>query len=399
MPKFQYKAITMTGEDVEGEYSAPDRDSVIGMLRNGGYFPLTILQVSDDVNRMTSKKVKIKPLAGLCQQMSSMLKSGVPVAKTLDILKDQTEDDTLRTILNDVYLKVQRGTSLYDAFGTYRENFPTMFLNMVEAGEESGMMDMCMYRAGLLFTRSAKLSGKLRAAMVYPTLLLVLMIGVVTMLMIFVIPNFVQMFEDNNATLPLLTRILVSISDTLVARWYIILLFLAVIVTAVALWLSSDKGKLSFDRLKLRLPVISKLLLKVYAARYARTLSSLNAAGVSLPVALGVTARSIGNSHVEAGLHQVAEDVNRGKSLSVLLEHMGSLPPMLVYLTRLGEESGTMDELLDQAADFYDEEADAALQSLTALMEPLMIIIMAATILPILLAILLPVFNMYEIIA
>lgn len=398
MPRFQYKAVSISGENVSGEYSAPDQNSVVSMLRSGGYYPLNIRQVADDVDRATKKKVKIKPLAGLCQQMYAMLRSGVPVAKTLDILREQTEDDTLRKILNDVYIKIQRGNSLYDSFIPYKNNFPMIFLNMIEAGEESGMLDMCMHRAGLVFTRSAKLGGKLRAAMVYPTLLTSLMFGIVILLMVFVIPNFVKLFEENEAALPFLTQALVNISNFMVARWYVILLVLAVAVICIVMWLTSDKGRLDFDRFKLRIPVVKKLLLKVYASRYARTLSSLNAAGVSLPTALSVTARSIGNRYLEDGLYKVMEDINHGKELSVLLERMGTMPPMIVYLTRLGEESGTMDELLSQAADFYDDEADAALQALTALMEPAMIILMAIIVLPILLAILLPVFNMYQVI-
>lgn len=396
MPRFRYNAVSLSGERVGGEYNAPDREGVVGMLRQGGYYPLNIDQVADDADRATKKKIKVKPLAGFCSQMAAMLRAGVPIAKTLEILKAQTEDAPLRKVLDDVYTKVQRGNSLYDAFLPYSPNFPDIFLNMIEAGESSGNLDLCLDRAGATFSRNAKLSNKLRNTMIYPMILLVLMIGLVVLMLVFVIPSFVGMYESSGAELPGITRMLVNLSDFVVARWYIILLVIAAIAVAVKIWLDSDRGRTAFDRFKLRVPVVGKLLTKVYAARYSRTLSSLSAAGVPLVHSLNVTARSLTNRYMEKDMYKVVEAVNRGEELSGLLERMGSLPPMIVYMTRLGEESGTMDELLSKAADFYDEESDSALQAITALLEPLMIILMAVIILPVLLAVLLPVFNMYN---
>lgn len=395
MPKYSYKAVSLDGENISGDYLSPDRDGVIGMLRQGGYYPVSIMQLNAD-DRTTKKKIKIKPLSGFCSQMAAMLGAGVPIAKTLEILGAQTDNAALRKILNDVYSKVQQGNSLYDSFLPYRDNFPTIFMNMIEAGEATGRLDMCMERAGISFSRSAKLDGKLKAAMVYPAVLLTLMIGIVVLLLIFVIPTFVDLFESYNAELPALTQALVDLSDYFVRRWYLILSVAASIVMTIKLILDSDAGRTAFDRFKLRAPVLGKLLMKVYAARYARTLSSLNAAGVPLTQALTVTARSIINRYIEKGLYKVVDAVNQGEELSAPLERMSSLPPMIVYMTRLGEESGTMDALLDQAADFYDNESEAALQMLTAMLEPMMIILMAILVLPVVLAIIQPVFNMYN---
>ena len=396
MPKYQYKAVSLAGENVTGDYSAPDRDSVVNMLRQGGYYPLEIVQTAEDVARVTNKKIRIKPLAGFCAQMASMLKAGVPIAKSLEILRDQTDYEPLQKVLEDVYAKVQRGNSLFHSFLPYRENFPVIFLNILEAGEESGRLDMCLERAGVSFSRTAKLNGKVKSAMVYPTVLLTLMVAIVVLLLIFVIPAFIGIFEANNAQLPALTQFLVDLSDFVVHRWYIVLTAVIVIVVVARMWLNSKRGREAFDRFKLHIPVISKLLIRVYAARYARTLSSLNASGVPLIHALSVTARSVGNVHIEKGLYKVMEAINRGEELSAELERMGDLPPMIVYMTRLGEESGTMDQLLDQTADYYDEESDAALQVLTSLLEPLMIVFMAIIILPVILAIIMPVFGMYS---
>lgn len=398
MPRFKYTAAALSGEQVAGEYTAPDRSGVVAMLRQGGYYPIDIFQLADDASRMTAKKIKVKPLAGFCSQMAAMLRAGVPIAKILEILKDQTDDDHLRIILEDVYTNVCRGYSLYDSFLPYRNNFPAIFLNMIEAGETSGKLDLCMDRAGVSFSRTAKLNGKLKGAMIYPAVLLVVMIGMVVLMLVFVIPSFIKLFEQNGAQLPFFTQIMVNLSNFIMTRWYIVLIVLAAIILGARAWLASDKGRTSFDRLKLRIPVVSKLLVKVYAARYARTLSSLNAAGVPLTQALNVVARSLSNRFMEKGMYKVVEAVTRGEELSAPLERMGTLPPMIVYMTRLGEESGTMDELLDQAADFYDDESEAALQALTALLEPLMIVLMAVIVVPVVLAIIQPVFSMYSMI-
>jgi type IV pilus assembly protein PilC len=192
------------------------------------------------------------------------------------------------------------------------------------------------------------------------------------------------------------TQILLNVSDFVQTRWYIVIAAAAGIVFGFRAWKKSEKGHLAFDRFKLRAPAIKKLLNKVYAARFARTLSSMTSAGVSLTQSLTVTARSIINKHYENELYKVVDAVNRGEEMSTTLEHMNLLPPMIVFMTKLGEESGTMDELLSQAADFYDEESDTSLQALMSLLEPALIIVMAVVVVPILIAVLLPMFNMYN---
>jgi type IV pilus assembly protein PilC len=253
-----------------------------------------------------------------------------------------------------------------------------------------------MERAGAMFARNVKLNRKIKSAMVYPMVLLTLIIGVVVLMMVVVIPQFRTLFDQNNAELPGLTVLMITISDAFRYYWYIILGVAAAIVVGVKMWLSSPPGRLAFDRFKLKMPVVGKLLVKVYAARYSRTFSSLTSAGVPLIEAIRVTARSIINRHIEEELYEVANAVNRGEGLSGPLDKIEALPKTVVYMTRIGEESGTMSELLGRIADMYDDEAETALQALTALMEPAMIILMALIILPIVLAVILPVFSMYQ---
>jgi type IV pilus assembly protein PilC len=398
MARFKYTAVSMTGEQLSGLYTAPDRESVIQMLRLGGYFPTEIKQQKADEGLATKQKIKIKPLAGLCSQMAAMLRAGVPIAKTLEILKSQTEDKPLKKVMEDVHTSIQRGSSLSEALNPYAGLFPVIFINMIEAGEASGTLDMCLERAGVSFTKSAKLNNKVRNAMIYPTVILVVMIGLLLLMLLYVMPQFIGLYSNSNVELPGITQAIMGMSDFLQERWYIVIGMLVVIFIAIRFALSSDGGRTSFDRLKFRLPLIHKMLNKVYAARFARTLASLSSAGVALPQALSVTARSVLNRHMEKELYKVVDAINQGGELSGLLEKMGLLPPMIVYMTRLGEESGTMDTLLLQAADFYDEESDSAVSAMLALLEPALIILMAAIVVPVLMAAVLPMFDMVSLV-
>jgi len=270
---------------------------------------------------------------------------------------------------------------------------------MLEAGEASGTLDICMERAGQTYSRSAKMNSKIKSAMVYPMVLLSLVVVIVAGMFLFVIPQFATLYESASADLPMLTQILINISEFVTNYWYITFGVILIAVVGTKLFLSTDYGRTKFDAIKLRFPVIKKLIAKIYASRYARTLSSLNTAGVPLIESLNVTARSIANRFIEKKLYSVIDEVVRGEPLSVPLERADVMPPMIVYMTKLGEESGMMDSLLEQTADFYDHESEIAIQTLTSILEPGMIIVMAAIIVPVIFAIILPVFNMHNLIA
>jgi len=395
MPKYLYKAISMAGETTSGSYFAQDRAAVINLIRVDGLFPVVIKEIGKAKEAIT-RKLDTKDVAGFCSQLGTMLKAGVPIAKTLDILQGQLENKKLRDITKEVFDHVQKGISLSEAFRPHSHSFPSTFMNMLEAGEASGTLDVCMERAGATYTRSARMNSKIKSAMVYPMVLMALVVAIVAGMFMFVIPQFATLYESASADLPALTRLLISISEFVTEYWYITIGITVVVAAGIKLVLSTDSGHTKFDAMKLRLPVISKLIVKIYASRYARTLSSLNTAGVPLIEALNVTARSITNRHIEKKLYVVIDEVVRGEALSVPLERADVMPPMIVYMTKLGEESGMMDSLLEQTADYYDHESEIAIQTLTSILEPGMIIVMAAIIVPVILAIIMPVFNMYS---
>jgi type IV pilus assembly protein PilC len=395
MPKFKYTAVSRGGENIVGDYTAPDENSVMTMLRQSGYYATNVEIVAEDVGRVSKRKVKPKVLAGFCMQMSSMIRAGVPITRTLGILSEEVDNDNLRKIIADVHKNVLQGVALSVAFGEYRDNFPQFFHSMIEAGEASGTLDTCLNRAGITFSQSYKLNAKVKNAMIYPAVLGTLAFGVVVIMLVFVIPQFAQLYADNNAELPMFTQLLLGASDFMVNYWYIFAGLIVLFSLAFHAWISTDGGRTKFDQIKIKIPAVKKLMLRVYASRFARSLSAFIMAGVPMTKGLEVTARSISNRYIEKQLYGVVEGVTQGKELSSELESIAVFPSMIVYLTKLGEESGTLDELMTQAADYFDNESESSISALTALMEPLLIIVMAAIVIPIIVAIILPVFNMY----
>lgn len=396
MPKFVYTATSSTGQQLRGEQDAPDIESVYSFIRQEGYFPVTVNKVSETGMRVTKEKIKTKPLATFCTQLATVLRSGVPLSTTLEILAAQTEYLPLKKIIEDVYTKILSGRGLYESFRVYSENFPSIFLNMIEAGEASGQLDHCVSRAADTLTRNARLNSRVKGAMIYPMVLLVLMVGITLMLMTVVIPQFATMFENSDAELPALTKVLLAMSNFVVTRWYVLIAVVVGLVFGIRAMLANKNIRYAFDRQKLSLPVIGPRLKKIITARFARTLVTMISAGIPLTTALEVSARSLNNKFMEAMVYEVNESVRLGQGMSTPMAKLGVFPPMVVHMTRLGEASGELESLLENTAEFFEEESDAAIQGLMALMEPMLIVLLAALVLPVILGILLPMFNLSQ---
>ena len=392
MPKYKYEAVSLTGEKRSGEHTAPDQAAVMAMLRESDLYHTKIEKISDDAQK-TKKRVPVKILAGYCSQMATLMRAGVPISKSLEILASQQDHPVFRIVLDDVYNSVLRGLSLSESFAPYADNFPSLMINMIEAGETSGTLDGCMDRAGDSFSRIASLNSKVKNAMIYPIIILIVLFGLLVLMLVVVIPQFSSMYADAGADLPGFTQFLLSVSGLVSSRWYVFAGVIGGIVFGFKSWLKTDKGRTTFDTYKFQLPIVSKLLKIIYAARFSRTLASLGSAGVPLTHSLNVTARSVLNRFMEKEIYKAVEGINRGELLSTQLERMNLLPPMIVYMVRLGEETGTMDDLLTQAADYYDEESETAMQALTSILEPLMIILMAIIVVPILIGVLMPMMD------
>lgn len=398
MPEFKYKSVSTTDGQIEkGVYTAKSKMEVIEMLRQKRLMPVWVEEVKGSKEITLPRiliKVKIKDLSIFCRQFYTMLNAGVSIIGCLDILSRQTENRKLQETLYKIYEEVQKGETLSDTLRKRKEIFPELLINMVEAGEVSGNLDVIMERMAVHFEKETKINNKIQSAMIYPIILSIIATGVVVFLLTFIMPTFVGMFEDSGVALPLPTQILLNISHALRAFWYLFLLILIGIVITVKRTAASEAGKFFMDNLKLRIPIVKEAMKKIMTSRFSRTLATLLSSGIPLIQAMDIVAKVVGNKVVEKGIKEAIEDVRKGVDLSAPIKRMGIFPPMLDSMIAIGEESGSLDEILDKTANFYDDEVDTAITKMTTLLEPLMIVIMAVVVGSIVIAMILPMFSM-----
>jgi type IV pilus assembly protein PilC len=401
MPTFSYRAIGTAGEPLNGVLVAKDRIEVLSMLRAKDYRPIAITEKSErkDVELFASlNRIRVKDIAIFCRQFYTMLNSGISIIQCLDILAQQFDNKKLRVIIGDVYELVQKGASLSDAMRQYRLVFPELLINMVEAGEASGNLDTILGRMADHFEKDTKLRRKITGAMVYPIILSVVTVIVVIVLLTFVMPTFINMFIEGGVELPLPTRILLGISDFLRNYWYLAIAFVIFLAIFLRRLGRTDSGMMFFDQLKLKMPIFRHVSIKVATARFTRTLSTLLISGIPLLNGMEITSRVVGNRVIEKTIMDVREDVRKGYDLAGPIKRSGKFPPMVDSMIRIGEESGTLDDVLRRTADFYDDEVEMSIQKLTTMLEPLLIVFMAIIVGFIVIAIMLPMFNMYSLI-
>jgi type IV pilus assembly protein PilC len=372
------------------------------MLHKRGYYVTKLTKQGRTVEEMLGigkSQFKVKVVARLCAQLASMLRSGVPIGRALEMLGEESDHKGLQEVLKDVHGSINEGASFSQAMKPHQERFPVLFHSMVEAGEASGTLDACLERAGISFTRAAKLNAKAKGASIYPSIIIVVLIGMLIVMLTMVVPQFAEVYADGGADLPAFTQGLLSLSEWLRTQWHISVSIVVASIIVVTTFLKTEFGRYRFDKFKTRVPVISKLTNKIYAARFTRSLSSLTAAGVNLPNALEITSRTVINTFLEKHIVDMVEDVKKGLQLSDAMERMGQLPPLCVSITKIGEESGELEDMLGKIAEYYDEEADNAIQALLTMMEPALILIMAVVVVPILFGVLQPMFGMLDVVA
>lgn len=395
---YKYKAIDNTGRSIEAEFHANTKDEVLSMLREKGYTPVKIElqeQKSKDVSDIGpfQKKVKIKDISVFCKQLYTMLNAGMPLSNALDVLGDQTENKVLRLTIKDVYSQVQTGTILSKAMKKHKKVFPNLLLTMVEAGEMTGNLDNVLAKMSEHYEKENKINSKIKGAMVYPTVLSVVAVGVVIFLLTFIMPTFTGMFSSTGVELPGPTKLLMNISDVLKNYWYIFIAVIGTIIVLFRRYIKTSEGKRQYDTLKLRIPVIGTSVTKIATSRFTRTLSTLMASGIPIVPAMEAAANVTNNQVVIDGMNKVIEDVKKGLSISFLLKSMHFFPPMVISMVGIGEESGSLEEMLSKTADYYDEELDASIQKMLALLEPMLILFMGVIVGFIVISMMLPIFD------
>lgn len=399
MASFSYRALMPDGKEKKGTLVAVDRNEALEMLKAEGGIPIEVKQagaLDKEINIPGfKKKVSVRDLCVFCRQFQSILEAGVSVVQALDMIGDQTENRTFAMAIKNTKDSVEKGDTLSEAMR--RETvFPDLLISMVSAGEASGSLETALGRMAIQFEKDNKLKSIVKKALIYPCVLIVVMIIVVIAMLVFVIPTFMNMFEDLGTELPFFTMLLINVSDFLRERWYILIAVIAAVVFAYKSYNKTDQGSRVIAGIKLKIPVFGKLIMKTACARFTRTLETLLAAGMSMMDALDICAGTMDNMLYRDAILDVRDNVTLGSALSKELEITGKFPPMVVHMIGIGEETGNLETMLESVANYYDEEVEATTQQVTSLMEPAIILVMGVVVGVVVLAIYQPMMSLYE---
>ena len=356
MKKFIYRAMTKDGERLEGKYEADSSEDVLKMININGYYPLKIEEIleSKEIEIRFLDKVKRKDLAIFCRQFYTMLDAGVSIVNALSILSNELPNKKLREILRRIEEDVKKGELLSTSMSSHSKYFPQLLIKMIESGEVSGNMDEMMLRMANHFEKENRINNKVKSAMTYPSILSVVAILAVVFIMTFVMPTFIGMFEEEGLDLPIITKITIGTSKFLSNNIILISILSAILVVIFNFYIKTEEGKLRISKLKISLPIIGNLNRKIIVSRFTRTLSTLLSSGVSLIHALPTVAGVLENKIAEETILKIRQNVIRGEALSISIKENDIFPNMLSSMIKIGEESGSFDEILNKTADFYD---------------------------------------------
>ncbi len=339
-------------------------------------------------------RVKLEDVTIMTRQLATLVGASIPLVEALSALYEQTEVPALKKAVAQIRDSVNEGSSFADALSRHRKIFPDLYINMVRSGEASGALDIVLVRLAEFMESQQKLKSKVSAAMIYPIILLVICVAVLFYLLAAVVPKIVTMFDSMDQVLPLPTRILIGASDFLAAAWWAVLLVVAVVIYAIKKWRDTESGAYTFDRMRMNLPVFGELMTKVAVARFARTLGTLLASGVPIIEALRIVQTIVLNKVMERALDDVTTDVTEGSSIAAPLKKSGVFPPIIVHMISVGEKSGRLEEMLNKAADSYEDDVDTSVSALSSVLEPLMIVFMGVTVGFVVMAIMMPMLEM-----
>jgi type IV pilus assembly protein PilC len=420
MPRFNYVALDARGQEATGLLDAPSSNAAITQLRQAGYFPTSVIEEaisSPDGQearrraatsaRMTKprakkgivlferKKVKSKILMIFTRQLATLIDSGLPLLRSLNVLSKQERDKVLKNTINKIADSVQSGSTFSDALALHPRIFNDLYVNMVKAGEVGGVLELVLNRLSEFQEKAAKIKNKVAAAMVYPGIVMTMAIGIMSFLLVFIVPRFEAIFHDllGDKPLPPVTRFVLAVSDFMKNR---ALVLLGAVVAAVAIYKfigRTRRGRFVIDSFKLRMPLFGNLNRKTAISRFARTLGTLVTSGVPILQALNITRETAGNAAIAAVIARVHDSVKEGESIVQPLEASRAFPPMVISMIDVGEETGKLPEMLLKVADVYDDEVDNAVAALTSMLEPIMIVFLAVIVGTIVLALFTPLIS------
>lgn len=400
MPVFLYEGKARGGKDVKGEYDAETTDDVYKYLRSKGIMTTKVKRKPKQLSLKMGSGIKQEDVTGFARQFAAMISAGLPLVQCLNILKDQAGNSNFRKVLIAVTENVENGNSLAESLAKHPKVFPELFVNMIAAGEIGGILDTILLRLATFLEKAATLKRKIKGAMMYPMIISIVAAGAVVGLLVFVIPVFAKMFQDFGGELPKPTQIVVNMSNFMKtpAKVIPLVVVLVALFFAFTRYKKTEKGRFNVDKWTLKIPVLGDLAKKSVVAQFSRTLGTLLASGVSILESLDITAKTADNMVIRKGLQSMIVSISEGKTITEPMKATGVFPPMVVQMVAVGEESGGLDQMLNKIADFYDEEVNAAVDTLTSVMEPIIIVILAVIIGFTLVAMYMPMFDLINVV-
>jgi type IV pilus assembly protein PilC len=420
MPRFNYVALDTRGQEATGLVEAPSNSAAITQLRQAGYFPTSVIEEAisspdgqaarDRAAKMTRttkprvkkgivlfkrKTVKSKVLMIFTRQLATLIDSGLPLLRSLNVLAKQERDKVLKNTINKIADSVQSGSTFSDALALHPRIFNNLYVNMVKAGEVGGVLELVLTRLSEFQEKAAKIKNKVLAAMVYPGIVMTMAVGIMGFLLVFIVPRFELIFHDllGDKPLPPVTRFVIGVSDSLKNHGLVVLGIIVAMVTLYKFIGRTRRGRLAIDTFKLRMPLFGNLNRKTAISRFARTLGTLVTSGVPILQALNITRETAGNAAIARAIAQVHDSVKEGESIVQPMEASRVFPPMVVSMVDVGEETGKLPEMLLKVADVYDDEVDNAVVALTSMLEPIMIVFLAFVVGTIVLALFTPLIS------
>ncbi len=396
MPQYQWEGRSVSGDTRKGVSKAASGDALRAALRKDGVILTSMTETKEAGKQKYNPQRKIPSIQILLftRQLSTMITSGLPLVQSLEILANQIEDVNFRGIVKEIKEKIEGGSRFADALRDYPKCFDELYVNLVVAGEEGGLLDGVLQRLAVYMEKSEKLRKKVKSAMIYPVAIILVAFIVVIVLLLFVIPVFEKMFKEMGAELPAPTQIVINLSQIVQSYWYVIIGGIVGLVVALKYYYKTDNGHRTIDRLILKLPLFGLLTIKASVARVTRTLATLLMSGVAILESMIIVAKVAGNKIVEEALLVARSRISEGRTMAEPLEQAGIFPPMVVQMVQVGESTGALDSMLNKIADFYEEDVDNMVTNLTAMMEPMIMVFLGVVLGGLIVAMYLPIFKL-----
>ncbi len=405
MPVFKYKGLTTGGKTVSGIRDSESPRSLRAVLKKDGIFLTDVTEQRSGRSaarggpppaRRFGQRVSAQELGVTTRQLATLLNAGVTLVESLTAMVDQSENEYLKLVLSQVKQRVNEGSSLADAMAVHPKVFPALYCNMVKAGESSGALDVVLNRLADFTEGQAKLRSKIIGILIYPAIMIVIGLGILSILFVVVIPKITKIFEDLQATLPLPTRILLGISDFLSTYWWAVAILLVGLIVFHIQYIQTDKGRTKWDRFKLNMPLFGSVARMLAISRFARTLATLLSSGVPLLSSLTIVRNIVNNKIMANAVDDARESITEGESIAAPLKRSGEFPPLVIHMIAVGERSGQLEDMLNNVADTYQYQAETRINAMTSLLEPLMIVMMGGAVGFMVFSILLPILQLNE---